>query len=127
MPKKGKPAKKAKAKATTKGKSTLTSDMGQIVGHGAGPHPTYGPAGFLSLFFVRTGTEWVVCMSEGTGAYDWKAARKGLGADIPGNQFAPFAQRGLGVSVPYDQFRKLMEESFPGMKFEWVAEEKSNG
>jgi hypothetical protein len=119
MPKKGKP--KAST-SVTKGKSTLKSDKGQIIGHGAGPHPTTGPGGFLSLFFVRTGTEWVVCMSEGIGAYDWEAARKGLGADIPGNQFAPFAQRGLGASVPYDQFRKIMEESFPEMKFEWVKE-----
>ncbi len=110
--------------AEERGRGTLEGSQGRIVGHGAGPHPTIGTAGFMSLFLVRTRTEWVVCMTEGAGRYNWKEARKGLGVEIPGEQFAPFAQQGLSSRVPFEEVKGVMAKSFPDLKFEWWEEPK---
>lgn len=103
-----------------RGAAELRKQKGIVVGHGAAPHPLFAE-GFVSIFIVRTDQAWVVCLSEGKVAYNWTEARKGLGAEILGTQFAPFARRGVGRKTPFAELRRVVEESFKeqDFTFEW--------
>lgn len=110
--------------------NSLHGQTGRVVAHGTMPHPALGESGFMAMFVVRTPDQWVICMSEGAMPYDWEKAREGLGTELRGEQFAPFAQRGVPAAgrgaVPPDQVRRIVEKSFPQVKFEWLEEEEED-
>ena len=107
------------------GMSTLFGKTGVIVGHGAGPHPFNKPA-FMSIFIVRTDDQWVICLSEGAGEYDWDGARDGLGNFIKGEDFARHAARGIGIEVDYPEVRRLLTESFKDkFTLEWIDNDET--
>lgn len=103
-----------------RGRSDLLTFIGTVVGHGAAPHPVIDD-GFVGVFVVRIPGRWIICMTEGDKPYDWPSARAGLGQQIPGDRFAPFARRGLRDSVPFAEVRRITEESMAemGFRFEW--------
>lgn len=102
------------------GKSTLLNKVGVIVGHGAGPHPFNKPA-FMAIFVVRTDDQWVICISEGAGEYDWVSARKGLRNTICGEDFAPYAARGIEVNLSFPEVREILTKSFKDQfTLEWI-------
>jgi len=103
-----------------RGTTELLKQTGRVVGCGAAPHPLHDE-GFVSVFVVRTTQSWVICLSEGKKAYDWAEARNGLGAEIPGTQFAPFARRGLARKLSFAEMHRVVEESFASQDFtfEW--------
>lgn len=108
-------------------KSALHGKTGHVVCHGAIPQPTMGMAGHAAIFVVRTADQWVICLRHGLGEYDWDAADTNLGAEIPGEQFAPFAQRGLPAvgdgAVPFETLREIMDMSFVNGEWHWFEPE----
>jgi hypothetical protein len=117
-------SKKKRRQLETNGRSTLYSQTGRLIGFGFVPHPLFDNC-FLEVVFYKTPTEYVLCMSEGKGAGDPESQRAGLGDEVPGSAFAPYAQRSIEGKLSYDEFKKMMEEtlpsSIPGMKLEWHA------
>lgn len=113
---------KRKANLETKGRSTLLSQVGKLIGFGFASHPLMRGY-YVEIVFYQTPTEYVLCFSEGPGEGDPAAQRQGLGDDVPGALFAPYAQRSIQGSLPYDDFKKVMAEtlpeSMPGIKLEW--------
>ncbi len=110
--------------------SSLHGQTGHVVGHGAMSAQVLGQPGFTTIFVVRVPDQWVVCKQDGLGDYDREGARKGLGAEIRSEQFAPAAQRGMPASgpkaVPFDQVQRIIEKSFPQMTFEWLTIEEED-
>jgi hypothetical protein len=102
----------------------LVNKVGVLVGHGAGIHPTLSP-GFVCVYIVRIADQWVMCMREGDGLYDWGRARKGLGATMAGVDFADHAFKGIGLTLPFWRLKKYIEDSFNSQKitFEWIDED----
>jgi len=112
-----------KANMETKGRSTLMSQVGKLIGFGFAPHPINGATHYVEVVFYKTPTEYVLCLSEGAGQGDPVSQRIGLGDDVPGAMFAPYAQRSIEGKLPYDEFKNFMNEtmpeSMPGIKLEW--------
>ncbi len=114
----------------TKGKSTLLGQMGKLIGFGFADHPTAEDA-FIEVVFYQTKTEYVICITEGPMAglsLSQRASmqRQGLGTEVPGEAFAPFAARSIerdDKKLPYEELKKLfnesMPQSLPGVKLEW--------
>jgi hypothetical protein len=102
----------------------LAAQIGVLVGHGAGLHPVITP-GFVCIYTVRVKDQWVLCMREGKGLYDWTRARRGLGKAIAGEAFAGHAVKAIGLALPFWRLKKFVEESFaePKVTFEWIDED----
>ena len=49
-------------------------------------------------------------------------ARKGLGATMDGEVFAPLARRGVPTDVPFAAVKDTFEKSWPAAKMEWLEE-----
>jgi hypothetical protein len=108
-------------------RSALFGQVGKMIGFGFAEHPTLGDS-FIEVVFYQTEAEYIVCVSEGliagitltTRAY---LQRPGLGINVHGEDFAPFASRSIGGKLPFDELKKLMNEhmptSLPGIKLEW--------
>lgn len=66
--------------------------------------------------------QWALCLSAGLADYDVERSRLGLGASVPGELIAPFAQRFID-GVPLAEVRQTLEEgmreTLPGIVFEW--------
>lgn len=107
--------------------TTLHGKTGHVVCHGAIPQFDMGVPGFAAIFVVRTSDQWVICVNNGIGEYDWEKADSGLGVEIPGEQFAPYAQRGLAAegegAVSFATLREIMDKSFVNGEFHWFEPE----
>lgn len=110
-----------------KGKSTLIGQVGKLIGFGFADHPILENS-FLEVVFYQTSNEYVICISEGplSGISLTNRAclqRPGLGMNVPGEDFAPYAQRSIEGKLPYEELKKIMNEdmpkSLPGIKLEW--------
>lgn len=112
---------------TTKSTSTLTGQIGKLIGFGFAAHPILEES-FLEVVFYQTSAEYVICISEGplAGVSLTNRAmlqRPGLGVRVRGEDFAPFAARSIEGKLPYDELKRIMNESMPDslpdIKLEW--------
>jgi hypothetical protein len=111
----------------TKGNSTLIGQVGKLIGFGFTEHLILENS-FIEVILYQTKLEYVICISEGPIAgvsltNRANAQRPGLGKDVPGKDFAPFAQRSIETKLPYEELKRLINESLPlslpGIKLEW--------
>ena len=102
----------------------LKTQIGVVVGHGAGIHPLM-KNGFICVYVVRISDQWVLCQRQGEGLYDWGRARKGLGKMIAGESFAEHAYKSIALTLPFWRLKKYLEDSFDSQKitFEWIDED----
>lgn len=103
--------------------NALRGLRGVVVGHGARPHPDHPEDGFEGWFVVMVPGQWVICGSQAEfGGYDFAEARKGLGAPIDGDVFAPLAREGVPLTVPFDDVKARFAERLPDVEMEWLEE-----
>ena len=96
---------------------------GVVVGHGASPHPDHPEDGFVGLFVVLIPGQWVICGATAEfGGYNFAEARKGLGAPMDGEVFAPLAKRGVPTETDFAGLKDLFEKSWPDSEMEWLEE-----
>ncbi len=101
----------------------LKGQRGVVVGHGAMPHPDHPEDGFDGLFVVLIPGQWVICGSTAEfGGYDFAEARKGLGAPMDGEVFAPLAKRGVPTDTDFAGLKEIFEKSWPDATMEWLEE-----
>lgn len=103
------------------GKSTLIGTTGLFVGFGYGSH-ILKKDWFISVCFYHIKNNWIICMSEGSGKFDVKSQKSGLGKKVSGENLIPYAVRCIG-GLPYQEFRDIMNQelkiTIPDIKFEW--------
>lgn len=111
----------------TNGKSTLIGEIGKLIGFGFADHPILEKS-FIEVVLYQTRTEYVICISEGSLAgvslvNRANTQRSGLGNNVPGAAFAPYAARSIEAKLSYEGLKKLMSKSMPeslsGIKLEW--------
>ena len=107
------------------GKSTLVNQRALLMGYGNGRHPVlddYYVAMSIYKLLGKREEEYVLCLSEGQGSFDPGLTRRGLelALPVPADHLIPYAQRHVVGELA--KFRKMLEESYPKVKWNWRKE-----
>lgn len=89
--------------------------------HGFRPHPLKADT-FVAICVIDTDDEWVICLAEGDGHYNWPIGHNVLGRKVGGDKFAKKAVRGISKELDYDDLKEEIGKIFDkdGFQTEWA-------